>query len=212
MDKQIVSRFYLITIDDDPVYIGFTNRDITTRFREHKYYKELPDNAVVQEIDKLVYDFSWDVATLNNNAREVSNREAELIEQYNTQTSEYQKKIGGGTVWAEIKHFVAFNKEDPFWKDIPEESILEMIERTRAKKQRLKNVISGTKSTKRLENVISHTKTTGRLEHVIRDTKLTRRLENVIYNTRTTKRLEHVINHTTTTQRLENVIGNTRLK
>lgn len=212
INKQIISRFYLIIIDNKPVYIGLTNRPIKVRFTEHKHAKELPDNARVQEIDKLVYDFTWDVAVVNKNAREVSNREPELIEQYNTQASEYQKKIGGGTVWAEIKHFVAFNKEDPFWKGISEGIILEMIEITRTKKQRLKNVINGTKSTQRLENVINHTTTTGRLEHVIRDTKLTRRLENVIYNTRTTKRLEHVINHTTTNQRLDNVINNTRIK
>ena len=223
MNKQIVSRFYLITVDNNPIYVGFTNRDIATRFREHKHDKDLPDNAKVQEIDKLVYDFSWDVVTVNNNAKEVSDREAELIKEYNTQDSIYQKAIGGGQVWNEIKHFVVINREDPFWQAMPEDVILATIEKIKAKKVRLTNVINhtrttnriehlinDTKNTIRLENVINHTKTTRRLESVVNNTKTTNRLEGVISGTKTTKRLESVINHTRTTTRLENVINHTR--
>ena len=223
MDKQIVSRFYLITLDDSPVYIGFTNRDIATRFREHQHDKDLPDSAIVQEIDTLVYDFTWDVATVNNNAKEVSDREAELIEKYGTQDSIYQKSLGGGQVWNEIKHFVVINREDPFWQSMPEDVILATIEKIKAKKVRLTNVINhtrttnriehlinDTKNTIRLENVINHTKTTRRLESVVNNTKTTNRLEGVISGTKTTKRLESVINHTRTTTRLENVINHTR--
>ena len=225
MNKQIVSRFYLITADDNPIYVGFTNRDITTRFREHKYYKELPDNAVVQEVDKLVYDFSWDVATVNNNAKEVSDREAELIEKYNTQDSIYQKDIGGGQVWNEIKHFIIINREDPFWQSMPEDIILATIEKIKAKKTRLENVIrhtiisqrlddviGNTRTSQRLENVIGHTRTTTRLEHVISHTTTSKRLEDVVRHTRTTTRLEDVVRHTRTTTRLENVVRSTRLK
>ena len=223
MNKQIVSRFYLITIDDDPVYIGFTNRDIATRFREHKHDKDLPDNAIVKEIDKLVYDFTWDVATVNNNAKEVSDREAELIKEYNTQDSIYQKAIGGGQVWSEIKHFVIINREDPFWQSMPEDIILATIDKIKAKKTILTNVInhtrttshldsviSGTTTTRRLEDVINHTKTTQRLESVINNTKRTQRLESIISETKTTRRLESVVNNTKTTNRLEGVISGTK--
>ena len=223
MNKQIVSRFYLITLDDTPVYIGFTNRDIATRFREHKHDKDLPDNAIVKEIDKLVYDFTWDVATVNNNAKEVSDREAELIKEYNTQDSIYQKAIGGGQVWSEIKHFVIINREDPFWQSMPEDIILATIDKIKAKKTRLANVINHTRTTshldsvikdttttRRLEDVINHTKTTQRLESVINNTKITQRLESVISETKTTRRLEDVINHTRTTKHIEDVINHTK--
>ena len=210
MDKQIVSRFYLITIDDDPLYVGFTNRPISVRFREHKHDKELPDNAKVKEIDKLVYDFSWDVATVNKNAKEVSDREAELIEKYGTQDSIYQKAIGGGQVWNEIKHFIIINREDPFWQSMPEDIILATIEKLKAKKARLDSVINNTKITRRIEDVISHTSTSQRIENVMSHTTVTQRLDNIINNTTNTKRLEKVIGHTRTDQRIADVISNTK--
>ena len=210
MNKQIVSRFYLITVGGNPIYVGFTNREITTRFREHKHDKELPDNARVQEIDKLVYDFSWDVVTVNNNAKEVSDREAELIKEYNTQDSIYQKAIGGGRVWNEIKHFIIINREDPFWQSMPEDIILATIEKLKAKKVRLDSVINNTKITRRIEDVISHTSTSQRIENVIRHTTVTQRLDNIINNTTNTKRLEKVIGHTRTDQRIADAISNTK--
>ena len=225
MNKQIVSRFYLITLDNDPIYVGFTNRPISVRFREHKHDKELPDSAKVQEIDKLVYDFSWDIVTVNINAKEVSDRESELIKQYGTQDSLYQKAIGGGQVWNEIKHFIIINREDPFWQSMPEDIILATIEKIKAKKTRLENVIrhtimsqrlddviGNTRTSQRLENVIGHTRTTARLEHVISHTTTSKRLEDVVRHTRTTTRLEDVVRHTRTTTRLENVVRSTRLK
>ena len=222
MDKQIVSRFYLITIDNDPIYVGFTNRPISVRFREHKHDKELPDNARVQEIDKLVYDFSWDMVTVNNNAKEVSDREAELIKEYNTQDSIYQKAIGGGRVWNEIKHFIIINREDPFWQSMPEDIILATIEKTKMKKARMTDLISHTKDSRRLENLIyntsynnrlrdliRHTNNTSRIENLIYGTTIVRRIKNVITNTNNEKRLNHVINDTKTSQRLERVVYNT---
>ena len=209
MNKQIVSRFYLITLDNNPVYIGFTNRDIATRFREHKHDKDLPDNAVVQEVDKLVYDFSWDVATVNNNAKEVSDREAELIEKYNTQDSIYQKDIGGGQVWNEIKHFIIINREDPFWQSMPEDIILATIDKIKAKKARMTDLINHTKDSRRLENLIYSTSYYNRLRDLISHTNNTSRIENLITNTNNEKRLNHVINDTKTSQRLERVVYNT---
>lgn len=209
MNKQIISRFYLITVDNNPIYVGFTNRDIATRFREHKHDKDLPDNAKVQEIDKLVYDFSWDVVTVNNNAKEVSDREAELIKEYNTQDSIYQKAIGGGRVWNEIKHFIIINREDPFWQSMPEDIILATIEKLKTKKARMTDLISHTKDSRRLENLIYNTSYDNRLRDLIRHTNNTSRIENVITNTNNEKRLNHVINDTKTSQRLERVVYNT---
>ena len=209
MNKQIVSRFYLITVDNNPIYVGFTNRDIATRFREHKHDKDLPDNAKVQEIDKLVYDFSWDVVTVNNNAKEVSGREAELIKEYNTQDSIYQKAIGGGRVWNEIKHFIIINREDPFWQSMPEDIILATIEKLKTKKARMTDLISHTKDSRRLENLIYNTSYDNRLRDLIRHTNNTSRIENVITNTNNEKRLNHVINDTKTSQRLERIVYNT---
>lgn len=210
MDKQIVSRFYLITVGGNPIYVGFTNREITTRFREHKHDKELPDNARVQEIDKLVYDFSWDVVTVNNNAKEVSDRESELIKEYNTQDSIYQKAIGGGRVWNEIKHFIIINREDPFWQSMPEDIILATIEKLKAKQARIDSVINNTTTTRRIEDVIRHTSTSQRIENVISHTTVTQRLDNIINNTTNIKRLEKVIGHTRTDQRIVDVISNTK--
>ena len=210
MNKQIVSKFYLITVENTPIYVGFTNRDIATRFREHKHDKELPENAKIQEIDRLVYDFSWDVTTVNNNAKEVSDREAELIEKYGTQDSEYQKAIGGGQVWNEIKHFTIINREDPFWQSMPEDIILETIEKLKAKKVRLEGTISHTKITSRLESVIWSTKTTVRMENVINGTNNGRRLKSVIDNTKTCQRLENVVRHTRGNTRINNIINHTR--
>lgn len=222
MDKQIVSRFYLITLDDNPLYIGFTNRDIATRFREHKHDKELPDNAKVKEIDKLVYDFSWDVATVNKNAKEVSDREAELIEKYGTQDSIYQKAIGGGQVWNEIKHFIIINREDPFWQSMPEDIILATIEKLKAKKVRMNRVINGTRNDVRIGNVISNTDTSRRIYDLIRHTDNRNRIsdviksttqyshiESVIKGTDTSSRISHVISGTDNTVRLNNVISHT---
>ena len=209
MNKQIISRFYLITVDNNPIYVGFTNRDIATRFREHKHDKDLPDNAKVQEIDKLVYDFSWDVVTVNNNAKEVSDREAELIKEYNTQDSIYQKAIGGGRVWNEIKHFIIINREDPFWQSMPEDIILATIEKLKTKKARMTDLVSHTKDSRRLENLIYNTSYDNRLRDLIRHTNNTSRIENVITNTNNEKRLNHVINDTKTSQRLERVVYNT---
>ena len=209
MNKQIISRFYLITVDNNPIYVGFTNRDIATRFREHKHDKDLPDNAKVQEIDNLVYDFSWDVVTVNNNAKEVSDREAELIKEYNTQDSIYQKAIGGGRVWNEIKHFIIINREDPFWQSMPEDIILATIEKLKTKKARMTDLISHTKDSRRLENLIYNTSYDNRLRDLIRHTNNTSRIENVITNTNNEKRLNHVINDTKTSQRLERVVYNT---
>lgn len=210
MNKQIVSKFYLITVENTPIYVGFTNRDIATRFREHKHDKELPENAKIQEIDRLVYDFSWDVTTVNNNAKEVSDREAELIEKYGTQDSEYQKAIGGGQVWNEIKHFTIINREDPFWQSMPEDIILETIEKLKAKKVRLEGTIRQTKITSRLESVIWSTKTTVRMENVINGTNNGRRLKSVIDNTKMCQRLENVVRHTRGNTRINNIINHTR--
>ena len=45
-ETQLTSRFYLITLRRQPVYVGYTNRPIKQRFAEHKreILAELPQD------------------------------------------------------------------------------------------------------------------------------------------------------------------------
>ncbi len=96
-NTQLVSRFYLITLRGQPVYVGYTNRPIKQRFTEHKHDKDFGDvKPEIQLLDTLTFDFSWDISVINDYAQQVDNRERELIAEYGTQDSIYQKAIGGG--------------------------------------------------------------------------------------------------------------------
>ena len=112
---MIKSKFYLIRGDGKPIYVGFTNRPIKQRFSEHKIDKDFSsyDKVTVEKIDELDYEFTWDEDILYKNANDVSVREAQLILQYGTQDSCYQKAIGGGQVWTYEKWFVKTNRNNP---------------------------------------------------------------------------------------------------
>ena len=78
--KALKSNFYLIRVDNTPVYIGYTNRPIKTRFREHLHDKDFGDGKVTQEsLGSMSFDFTWDINLINQYAKEVSDRETELI-------------------------------------------------------------------------------------------------------------------------------------
>lgn len=97
--NKIVSRFYLIRLSGEPVYVGYTNRTIKQRFSEHKHDKDFGDiEPTVESLGKLEYDFTWDMDLINQYAREVSDRETELIEEYGTQDSVLQKGLMGTLV------------------------------------------------------------------------------------------------------------------
>ena len=86
--KALKSNFYLIRVGNKPVYVGYTNRPIKTRFREHLHDKDFGDGEVtVEELDNLAFPFTWDITLINQYAKEVSTRENELIYQHHTQDS-----------------------------------------------------------------------------------------------------------------------------
>ena len=237
--KALKSNFYLIRVDDTPVYVGYTNRPIKTRFREHLHDKDFGDGEVtVEELDNLAFPFTWDITLINQYAKEVSDRETELITEYGTATSVWQKGINGnigGQVWNDIKHFVLTNKDNPKFRGMNDDVILELVEYQRKMIKYLWNVISNTKPVEdtRLKSVIKNTKPLEetRLKSVIASTKPLEdtRLKSVIKHTKpleethlksviaSTKpledtRLKHVITNTKPLEdtRLRNVISNTK--
>ena len=115
---KIVSRFYVIYGDDNPIYVGYTNRTVKQRFMAHKRYKDFSsyDKVEVKEVDKLEFYFTWDLDTTYENAKIVSNHETSLINRYGTTDSLYQQgfhNIIGGQTWSYIKWFVRNNKNNP---------------------------------------------------------------------------------------------------
>lgn len=112
---MIKSKFYLIRGDGEPIYVGFTNRPIKQRFLEHKAGKDFSgyEKVTIEKIDESDYEFTWDEDILYKNANEVSLREAELVLEYGTQDSKYQKAVGGGVVWSYEKWFVRNNRDNP---------------------------------------------------------------------------------------------------
>ena len=114
---KIKSRFYIIYGDGHPIYVGYTNRTVKKRFTEHKESKDFSDYKKVQvkelKAERLTYDFTWDYGQTCKNADEVSLREAQLVQKYNTQSSVFQKADGGGQTWASEKWFVKSNRNNP---------------------------------------------------------------------------------------------------
>ena len=207
--KALKSNFYLIRVDEKPVYVGYTNRPTKTRFREHLHDKDFGDGEVtVEELDSLSFPFTWDINLINQYAKQVSDRETELIAEYNTDTSVWQKGIHGdigGQVWNDVKHFVLTNKDNPKFRGMPDDIILELVEYQHKMIEYLKHVITNTQPLEdtRLRNVINGTKP-------LEDT----RLKTVITGTKPLEdtRLKHVITHTQPLEdtRLKNVIRVTK--
>lgn len=130
--NKIVSNYYLIRLDGEPVYVGYTNRPIEKRFSEHKHDKDFGDvNSTVEKLDELSYDFTWNEELINSYAKEVSARETELINKYGTKDSLWQRGINGnigGQTWANVKNFVRTNRNNPKFRGLSEESILVYLE------------------------------------------------------------------------------------
>lgn len=224
--KALKSNFYLIRIDDTPVYTGYTNRSIKTRFKEHLNDKDFGDGKVtVEDIGSLSFDFTWDINLINQYAKEVSTRENELIAEYGTGDSIWQKGIAGrlgGQVWANVKHFVSVNRDNPKFDGVEEAGIVELIAYQKKVKHDLQSVIGNTipKETRRLKHVIEHTvpMETRRLQNVIGSTMPAEhiRLKAVIGHTipKETINLKTIIGDTIPkeTQRLKDVIGKTKHK
>ena len=163
MKGEIVSRFYLITLAGDNIYVGYTNRPIKERFREHVKDKELPKEALIKQIDKLEFEFTWDMVQVNENAKRVSKRENELIDEYGTSSSKYQKGLGniqGGQTWASVKAFVHSNKDNPQYAGMDSQELLAYLDNYRKRMGKLSNFISNYKDPRltKLSNFISRYK------------------------------------------------------
>ena len=145
MTGKIVSRFYLITLDNKNIYVGYTNRPIKERFREHIKDKELPKEALIKQIDKLEFEFTWDMVQVNENAKRVSKRENELIAEYGTSSSIYQKGLRdnlGGQTWASVKAFVHSNKDNPQYTGMDSQELLAYLDNYRKRMDKLYGFIS----------------------------------------------------------------------
>ncbi len=158
---MIKSKFYLIRGDGEPIYVGFTNRPIKQRFSEHKADKNFSDyeSVTIEKIDELNYEFTWNEDILYKNANEVSVRENQLIIEYETQDSRYQKAVGGGQVWTYEKWFVKTNKNNPKFVGMSGDEIEEWIRLQNDRLQKLRSYISSTipKHRRKQKNYISST-------------------------------------------------------
>jgi len=143
---MIKSKFYLIKGNDAPIYVGFTNRPIKQRFAEHKADKDFSDyeKVTIEKLDELDYDFTWNEDILYKNANEVSLREAQLVLEYGTQDSKYQKAIGGGQVWNYEKWFVRTNKDNPKFVEMSGDEIEKYVELENDRIQKLHNYVART--------------------------------------------------------------------
>ena len=160
MTGKIVSRFYLITLDNKNIYVGYTNRPIKERFREHVKDKELPKGALIKQIDKLEFEFTWDMVQVNENAKLVSKRENELIAEYGTSSSIYQKGLRdnlGGQTWASVKAFVHSNKDNPQYTGMDSQELLAYLDNYRRRLIKLQGFVSSYKDYRltKLRNFIS---------------------------------------------------------
>lgn len=143
---MIKSKFYLIKGNDAPIYVGFTNRPIKQRFSEHKVDKDFSgyEKVTIEKLDELDYEFTWNEDILYKNANEVSVREAQLIVEYGTQDSKYQKASDGGQVWAYEKYFVRNNQNNPKFLGMSGVEIEEWIQLQNNRFKKLRSYISNT--------------------------------------------------------------------
>lgn len=115
-ENKIFVTFYLIKINEIPVYIGYTNRNIHKRFLEHIRSKKLDvSQSTVEKIYEMTFDFSWDFKDIYINVQTIQEKESELIKFYGTESSKFQKGIKnhkGGQVWSDVIFFVKKNHID----------------------------------------------------------------------------------------------------
>ena len=160
--SKIISRFYVIYGDNTPIYVGYTNRTVKQRFKEHKDDKDFSsyNKVEVKEIDKLEFDFTWDMSIVNDNARKVSDRESMLINRYDTGNSIYQKGLGdikGGQTWSSVKGFVHNNKNNPKYTGMSSEELLGYLDNYRRLVSKLSGFITSYQDFKvsKLKNFVS---------------------------------------------------------
>ena len=194
--NKIISNFYLIRLDEEPVYVGYTNRAINTRFKEHLRDKDFGDAKVtVEKLTDLSYDFTWDISLINSYAGEVSDKENELILEYGTKDTVWQKGTSGnlgGQTWNNVKNFVKTNQDNPTLRDMKESDIMVLLDWQQ-------------KSSKKLQHMVNHT-----------DIKGAVKLQNMVNNTdiKGAKKLKDMANHTDIkgAQKLKSMVNHTDIK
>lgn len=143
---KITSRFYVIYGDGVPIYVGYTNRTVKQRFKEHKEDKDFSgyNKVHVEELkdEKVTYEFTWDYGQTCKNADEVSLREGQLVQKYGTQDSIYQKADAGGQTWASEKWFVKSNKDNPKFLGMSGTQIKDRIEAEKEVQVDIRNFVS----------------------------------------------------------------------
>lgn len=239
--NKIVSNFYLIRLDGVPVYVGYTNRTVKQRFSEHKRDKDFGDiEPTVESLGKLEYYFTWDLSLINQYAKEVSDKETEFVDKYGTQDSIWQKGVNGnigGQTWANVKYFVITNRDNPKFRDLDEDTIMELLEWQRKSSIKLKHMVNNTniKGARKLESTVNDTKVKGarklkdmvnntdikgaqKLKHMVKNTNIkgARKLESMIKNTKVKGaiKLESMVNGTNIrgAQKLQNMVKHTKGK
>lgn len=144
---NIISRFYVIYDDDSPIYVGYTNRTVKQRFKEHLNDKDFSDYEKVQvkelKDEKLTFKFTWDYSKTCDNADKVSVREGELVGLYGTQDSTFQKALGGGQTWASEKYFVKANKDNPKFDGMSTEDIKRYLDAHKTRERWLRGFLGG---------------------------------------------------------------------
>ena len=159
---KITSRFYIIYGDGKPIYVGYTNRTVSQRFREHckdKDFSDYNDVHVNELVDKkLSFNFTWSYEQTCSNANEVSERESHLVSKYGTQNTIYQKAIGGGQTWATEKYFVLTNRDNPKFKGMKPTDVKKIILSRKAEQVWLNNFTSDIQPIEQawLKNFISY--------------------------------------------------------
>lgn len=104
---QVTSRFYVIYGDNVPIYVGYTTREVQTRFEEHIRVKDFSmyKDVYVKEVDLVESKIPVEIELVNKEAYKVSERERQLVNQYNTSKSPFQLAEGGGQTWSDIKNY-----------------------------------------------------------------------------------------------------------
>lgn len=204
--SSITNIFYAITLDDVPVYVGYTTKTIEWRFKDHLRSKDFGDiRPKIREIGRLDVPISWDKEVIKKSAKLVSDEEARCVEYYNTQGSPYQKYLGGGVVWTNIKFMSV--KAYSRWSHIPIITAIEIMEEAGLTSQRLNSLINLTENNIRLMNVIRHTtiNLNGRFLNVYNN----RPISDIINGTTYTSKLGGTIRQTIHGKRIKDLIRNT---
>ena len=112
ISNEIITLFYVIYGDGIPIYVGTTNQSLERRLASHKVIKDFSDyNRVeIKEVFRDYYNFTWNIAAIKSHGSYISNKEAELVKRFNTQSSKYQKALCGGAAWGGVVRFIKENK------------------------------------------------------------------------------------------------------